>query len=282
MAEVVLVNEEGFAIIVRESGETITVGEENEMMNCVRFHPSGGIIAANDHAVTLWGAESAKENKEEKEKKEQKLKHGSVVAMSVHPCGDFLLTAASNTSWQFYDVAHSFNLVCVGGGLSKYDHVEFHGDGMTFFTGTSHDGIMHLWDLRTPTFPSLTFNAFPWNLQAIVGLRCSPDGRHVASAHAQGCVKIWDIRTLTNPCTFCPIFDTTQEKEDVLIGLDYDATGASLAIASQRTLFVFDAEPLWTLRSRLFRPCLLSALRWNPCLSLMSLSAQGRVDFLKL
>jgi pre-mRNA-processing factor 19 len=75
---------------------------------------------------------------------------GEVVSVCVHPSNEYLVTAAGDGSWAFYDVgaARCVTQVADDGAAAGYSCAALHPDGLILCTGTA-DAAVRIWETRT-------------------------------------------------------------------------------------------------------------------------------------
>jgi pre-mRNA-processing factor 19 len=76
-----------------------------------------------------------------------KVHQGEVNACSIHATGDYWITASSDGTWAFHDIATSTVLSQVEAGAACTS-VSFHPDGLILGTGTALNDIK-IWDIKT-------------------------------------------------------------------------------------------------------------------------------------
>jgi pre-mRNA-processing factor 19 len=162
------------------------------------------ISASEDKTAMIW-------RKDGKYKPAATLRvhEGAVVGVTVHPSGNFVVTASSDKSWAFWDVATGALREQVPAELNKveagYTRVEFHPDGLILGAG-SLDEVVRIFDVKQQK----NVATFKGHNGAVTGLSFSENGFYLASGDSAGAVKLWDLRKLqfsnTGGCRLTNVF----------------------------------------------------------------------------
>ncbi|EFN51555.1 hypothetical protein CHLNCDRAFT_140025 [Chlorella variabilis] len=139
---------------------------------------------------------------------------GEVVSVCVHPTNDFLLTAAGDGSWAFYDVAAAqcvtqaraaffVGRVADEAAGAGYSCAALHPDGLILCTGTANAAV-RIWETRTQK----NVAKFDGHEGRINGISFSENGYYMATCAADG-VKLWDLRKLRNFKSLAPYEEGT-------------------------------------------------------------------------
>ncbi|KAL4431421.1 hypothetical protein ABPG75_006677 [Micractinium tetrahymenae] len=169
-------------------------------VNDVKFVGSQEVLASasSDRTTKLWRAEGegyacAATFSEQ---------GGEVVSVCVHPSNNYLVTAAGDGSWAFYDVAQAAcvaqvtdDAAAAGGG---YSCAALHPDGLILCTGTA-DAAVRIWETRTQK----NVAKFDGHEGRINGISFSENGYYMATCASDG-VKLWDLRKLRNFKSLAP------------------------------------------------------------------------------
>jgi len=190
----------------------------------VLFHPEQDMVftTSQDSMGAVWGRGEGG-----KYKVQQWLRGHTapVVGCSLHPSGDYLVTASQDRTWAFHDLATG---VCrkrvvdekIGGG---YTRVAFHPDGLILGAGTS-DSLVRIFDVKQQK----NVANFKGHVGELTGLCFSENGYYLASADTEGNVKLWDLRKLQN-------FKNISSPDLTSIkNLQFDSTGSYLAAAGDQ------------------------------------------------
>lgn len=125
---------------------------------------------------------------------------GEVVSVCVHPSNEYLVTAAGDGSWAFYDVgaARCVTQVADDGAAAGYSCAALHPDGLILCTGTA-DAAVRIWETRTQK----NVAKFDGHEGRINGISFSENGYYMATCATDG-VKLWDLRKLRNFKSLAP------------------------------------------------------------------------------
>lgn len=125
---------------------------------------------------------------------------GEVVSVCVHPTNQFLITAAGDGSWCFYDVAQAQCITQVADEAvgSGYSCAALHPDGLILCTGME-DATVRIWETRTQK----NVAKFDGHEGRINGISFSENGYYMATCASDG-VKLWDLRKLKNFKSLAP------------------------------------------------------------------------------
>lgn len=147
---------------------------------------------------------------------------GDVVAVNVHPTNDYILSASSDGTWCFYDVARAECLAKVAQDEDKdqpvdaYSCARLHPDGLIFSTaGKQSSSSIRVWECRTQKCVAKFDD----------GANClsfSENGYYMASCGNYG-VKVWDLRKLK-----CVQDFPSEGKKDVTASVAFDHSGLYL------------------------------------------------------
>ncbi|MEW5314056.1 MAG: hypothetical protein WDW38_005580 [Sanguina aurantia] len=144
-----------------------------------------------------------------------------VVGVTPHPSHKYFVTASSDATWAFYDLA---TLTCLRqaseeGSSDGYTTVQFHPDGQILGTGTDKSAI-RIWEIRQAKSAA----SFEGHSSPVTSLSFSENGYYLASAAAD-CVKLWDLRKLKNFKTLEPYDDGS-----ACLTVSFDYSGQFLAV----------------------------------------------------
>lgn len=195
----------------RAAGQTVcTLKGHSKKVNEIAFISSRFLLASgsSDKTVRLWKADSGEEDSS---------KYtcaavfddagGEVVSVSVHPTNNYLISAASDGVWSFYDITRSECLARVsqdkegGSDPEAYSSASLHPDGLILCTGGAKSTV-RIWETRTQK----CVGKFDGHSGAINSMSFSENGYYMASAAADG-VKLWDLRKLKNFKSLMPYGD---------------------------------------------------------------------------
>jgi pre-mRNA-processing factor 19 len=216
----------------RAAGQTVaTLKGHSKKVNEVVFVGSRSIIASasSDKTVRVWKAENGGEDSEYSCAAIFDDAGGEVVSVSVHPTNNYLISAATDGVWSFYDLTRSECLSRVsqenqagGGDTEGYTSASLHPDGLILCTG-GEKSTVRIWETRT----SKCVGKFDGHSGAINSMSFSENGYYMASAAADG-VKLWDLRKLKNFKSLTPYGEGA--KAPVATAVKFDHSGLFLAV----------------------------------------------------
>ncbi|KAL6768632.1 PRP19 [Auxenochlorella protothecoides x Auxenochlorella symbiontica] len=162
----------------------------SKRVNDVRFLGSADLLASAsaDRTVRLWRRGEAEGDYAAAATLADQA--GEVVALVVHPSNDYLVAAAADGTWAFYDVAQALCLTKVADEGAAYSAAALHPDGLILSTGTEGAAVK-IWETRTQK----NVANFEGHTGRINSLSFSENGYYMASAATDG-VRIWDLRKL--------------------------------------------------------------------------------------
>lgn len=199
--------------------------------------------ASADKTVRLWKAASDDDNSSGYECSAVLTdQDGEVVSVNAHPTGNYVISAASDGTWCFYDVSRAECLARVTSEEEEnnthkaYSAAALHPDGLILCTGDSGAGIQ-VWETRTQKCVA----KFDGHSGAITSLSFSENGYHLASAAADG-VKLWDLRKLKNFKSLTPYGEGP--KAGVTTAVSFDHSGLFLAVGGHDAR-VYGAKQDW-------------------------------------
>lgn len=216
---------DGNAIVFNhKSGKIIdTLKAHKKKVTDVRFIPNSDAVLTTsaDSTVVLWNANGGKYDA-----KHTYTSHTSDVCnASVHPSGQFFLSASLDKTWCFSDINTGRTLQQVTDEKSSggFTRIGFHPDGLIMATGTS-DARVVMYDVR----PMKSVATCKGHVGNVTALAFSENGYHLATGDEQGTIQLWDLRQLK---TFQTIKSSSGSKSPVH-WLEYDLSASYLAAAS--------------------------------------------------
>jgi pre-mRNA-processing factor 19 len=153
------------------------------------------------------------------------------VSMTCHPNGDYIACASIEGRWSLIDVKTPRILVELADDppTSGRSLIRFHPDGLILAVGRP-DGRIHVWDLKTQACAAyLEAHAGP-----ITCVAFSENGYYMASSsESESCVRLWDLRKLSNFHTIPLSSDQTDATNFVSIVV-FDESGHYLAAGTSK------------------------------------------------
>lgn len=218
---------DGNAIVFnRSSGKIVdTLQGHKKKITSVKFHTQENVVFSTsmDGTATIWKEDGNKYKAQHILRNHKE----AVVGCSLHPSGQYLVTASSDKTWCFYDIDTGVCRKQVEDSkiTAGYTQVTFHPDGLILGAGTS-DSIVRIFDV---TMQKNVANLKGHDGQ-LTALAFSENGYFVASGDEKGIVKLWDLRKLKMFHTLTPA------KADSGIGsLAFDNSGTYLAVGAETT-----------------------------------------------
>jgi len=189
-----------------------------------------------------------------------------VIGCTLHPSGNFLVTASKDRTWAFYDITTGICRQRVGdskieGGFTR---VSFHPDGLILGGGTS-DSLVRIFDVKEQK----NVANFKGHTGAVTGISFSENGYYLASADEQGTVKLWDLRKLQN-------FQTIVSKDLTSIAnIAFDDCGAYLALAGE-DLRVYSSKGWELVKTFKDHKSTVTAVRFGPATNYIASTSKDR------
>jgi|EP00927_Polykrikos_kofoidii_P067037 pre-mRNA-processing factor 19 len=195
----------------------------SKKVNSVSFHPTKEVIlsASQDMTARVWTCSDKTNWKAPYTCAHVVRRHkAEVVDLSVHPLGDFMLTASLDRSWALHDLATGRCVRHVTDQPSVYHCMKFHPDGLILAGGTEENTIA-VWDVKEQAIgATLTGHEGP-----IETLAFSENGYYLASGSRDGAVKLWDLRKPLN-------IQTLKVSDGPVNSVRFDSTGQYLIVGS--------------------------------------------------
>ena len=161
---------------------------KGETYHCLSFSPDGRTLAlgAEDGSVRLWEMPSAREQGALQDHS------GTIRSVAFSPDGRHLVSASQKGRVVLWDVSSGLALsTLVEEGPQPVGAVAFSPDGRLIAVGhfVFEDRDVLLFDANTGDLK----NRLVGHRRGIHGLAFSPDGRYLASAGLDHCIKLWDL-----------------------------------------------------------------------------------------
>eukprot|EP00992_Anisonema_acinus_P010376 TRINITY_DN6535_c0_g1_i1.p1 TRINITY_DN6535_c0_g1~~TRINITY_DN6535_c0_g1_i1.p1 ORF type:complete len:507 (+),score=130.28 TRINITY_DN6535_c0_g1_i1:45-1565(+) len=233
MEQIITGGNDGTAVIYdKPSGQiSAKLPGHTKAVKRVMLHPTEDIAftASDDHSVRLWKKQDGGAYKTEYLLRDHT---GPVRGLTLNATNDYLVTAALDNHWNFYDIHSGACLTGVNAtegenpvkqGLTC---AQFHPDGMILGTGTA-EATVCIWDLKTLH----NVASFEGHAGAISAVTFSENGFYLATSSTDGTVKMWDLRKLVNFRTLT-FEDSNPANPTHVNAVAFDSSGSYLAVAA--------------------------------------------------
>jgi len=181
------------------------------------FHPTEDIILSTSHDKTgkLWTKSGAGY------RNSLTVNHeAEVTGASLHPTGDYWVTASMDRSWQIHSITGEPGTIARIDTASALHGISFHPDGLILGTANA-DSTVRIWDIKTQK----NVATFEGHKGAATALSFSENGYYLATAADDNTVKLWDLRRLKN-------INTISLPDDFGVSaIEWDYSGSYLAVA---------------------------------------------------
>lgn len=200
----------------------------------VLFHPAKDLVvsASQDATARVWTCTDASNWKAPYSCAHVVKKHSAEVTdLSIHPLGDFFLTASLDKSWALHDFSTGRCVRHVQEQQSGYGCMKFHPDGLILAGGTV-DKTVQVWDIKD----QVTVATLTGHEGEVTAVSFSENGYYLASASNDGTVKLWDLRKPLN-------IQTLKINDGPVNFVKFDQTGQYLAVgASSVQVYNFETK----------------------------------------
>jgi len=208
----------------RDTAKTVQklVGHTKKVTS-VLFHPTREVLlsASQDATVRVWKCSDAAKWEAPYDCAHIVRRHaGEVVDLSIHPLGDYFLSASRDKSWAVHDFGSGRCVRHVKDLDNTFGCMKFHPDGLILAGGTEEKTVT-VWDIKE----QVTVATLPGHEGPIEVLSFSENGYYLATGSRDGEVKLWDLRKPLN-------IQTLQVSNDPITSLRFDQTGQYLAVGA--------------------------------------------------
>lgn len=193
----------------------------SKKVSSVLFHPSKPALlsASQDCTAKIWTCSGDWESAYQCTHTVRRHQ-AEVTEVSVHPLGEYFLTASRDKSWAVHDFGSGRCIRHVKDLASGYGCMKFHPDGLLLAGGTEEKTVC-VWDIKDQVTVA-TLQGHEGDVQA---LSFSENGFYLATGASDGTVKLWDLRKPLN-------IQTLQVGEGPVSAVRFDSTGQYLAVAA--------------------------------------------------
>lgn len=202
----------------RETQKTETkLQAHKKKILCLEAHPSEPFLLSGsaDKCVNIW---NRKEHGKWALAHQMSSHQGSINAISIHPLGEYFVSASDDGSWAFNNLLRGTVVQNINVG-PKIATVELHPDGRLLGTGGSSKKIS-IWEIHTQQ----SIVDLPEFRSAVTSLCFSQNGYHLAASTADGTVRVFDLRKTQKLKEFASPGSTVHK-------VQYDYSGQYLAAA---------------------------------------------------
>ncbi|EFA82568.1 WD40 repeat-containing protein [Heterostelium album PN500] len=200
---------------VDKSAVVTTFKGHQKKVNRVLFHPTEQVVCSSgvDKTVRVW-------NHNGQQLHNIKKHAGDVCGLTMHPLGDYVVSASTDATWAMHNILTGQTLITVtpedNGG---YHCAQYHPDGQVVGLGT-HDKKIAIVTVNSKKCEIVLAE----HNQFVNSIAFSENGYHMASSDSNT-VKIWDLRRTEKSIK-------TIDFTDGQIGnISWDPSGTYLAIA---------------------------------------------------
>lgn len=207
----------------REKTVAKMCGHTKKVVSVV-LHPTKDVIisASQDATARVWTCDDATNWRASYTCAHVVRKHSAEVTdVSVHPLGDYFLTASRDKSWALHDLLSGRCVRHVQGLSTGFGCVKFHPDGL-ILAGGQEDNVVTVWDIKE----QVTVATLSGHEGQVEALSFSENGYYLATASNDGTVKLWDLRKPLN-------FQTIKVSDGIVGAVRFDQTGQYLAVGAE-------------------------------------------------
>jgi len=195
----------------------------SKKVTSVVFHPTKEVVlsASQDSTARVWVSTDQSNWKAQYTCGSVVKRHkADVTDLSVHPLGDYFLTASLDKSWAIHELATGRCVRHMDGLGHGYNCMKFHPDGLILAGGTTEKTVA-VWDIKD----QVTVATLAGHEGEVTSLSFSENGYYLASASTDGTVKLWDLRKPLN-------IQTLKISNNAVNSVRFDSTGQYLAIGA--------------------------------------------------
>mmetsp|Transcript_50548 Transcript_50548/g.114819 ORF Transcript_50548/g.114819 Transcript_50548/m.114819 type:complete len:510 (-) Transcript_50548:47-1576(-) len=211
-----------------------TLAGHDKKVTCAKFLGDGSAVTGSaDKTVKIWSSGGGGWGAEASATIGGLA--GEVTGLSVHPTGDYLVTAGKDGTWALCSIAYHA-VLHKESGSSGYNCVSFHPDGLLLGLGSANNAA-EIWDMKTQK----KIHAFEDHGGAVNALDFSENGYLMASAAQDGKVSLWDLRKLAEKLKVTAL---PGDKPAHSVRFDYSGVFLATGGASVQVMAVKEWEPV--------------------------------------
>lgn len=208
------------------------LGHSKKVVSVV-MHPTKEVIISGsaDNTARVWVCSDAANWRAPYTCAHVIRKHkAEVTDLSIHPLGDYFLTASLDKSWAMHELETGRCVRHMQDTPSAFHSMKFHPDGLILAGGTAENTVA-VWDIKDQTtVATLTGHEGP-----VESISFSENGYYLASGSRDGTVKLWDLRK--------PLNIQTLKLGAPVNSVRFDSTGQYLVVgASGVHVFNFETK----------------------------------------
>jgi len=195
----------------------------SKKVTAVTFHPTKDVIVScsEDKTARVWTCTDAANWRAPYTCSSVVRKHtAEVTDLSMHPLGDYFLTASMDKSWAIHELATGRCVKQVADQAAGYRCMKFHPDGLIAAGGNTNN-VVQVWDIKDQVIVA----ELTGHEGDVTAVSFSENGYYLASASKDGTVKLWDLRKPLN-------IQTLKVSTDAVNSVRFDSTGQYLAVGA--------------------------------------------------
>eukprot|EP00929_Paragymnodinium_shiwhaense_P040491 TRINITY_DN2113_c0_g1_i4.p1 TRINITY_DN2113_c0_g1~~TRINITY_DN2113_c0_g1_i4.p1 ORF type:complete len:500 (+),score=123.90 TRINITY_DN2113_c0_g1_i4:84-1583(+) len=195
----------------------------SKKITSVVLHPTKEVVlsASQDATARVWVAGDQSNWRSQYTCGAVVKRHkADVTGLSVHPLGDYFLTASLDKSWAIHELASGRCVRHMDGLAHGYNCMKFHPDGLILAGGTTEKTVA-VWDVKD----QVTVATLSGHEGDVTSLSFSENGYYLASGCSDGTVKLWDLRKPLN-------IQTLKISDNPVNSVQFDSTGQYLAVGA--------------------------------------------------
>jgi len=195
----------------------------SKKVNQVALHPQRNVVlsASADCTARVWSGGDADWRSPYTLAHTVRKHKGEITDLSLHPLGDYFLTASRDKTWALHDLTTGRVVRHVQTHEHGFGAMKFHPDGL-LVASASDDKVVNVWDVKEQKIVA----KMPGHEVEVETLCFSENGYYLATGSRDGAVKLWDLRKAT------PLNFQSLAGDGPVNAVRFDQTGQYLAVAS--------------------------------------------------